>query len=117
MTPAALPSDEAERLRILHELRILDSEPEECFDAAVRLVTRLMNCPIAMVSLVDAERQWFKAVHGMEIRQTPRAEAFCADRTVRSLAHSDPSTSTKPGRTSGSRPLVAIVSTSVPGQP
>ena len=78
MTPAALPSDEAERLRVLHELRILDSEPEECFDAAVRLVTRLMNCPIAMVSLVDAERQWFKAVHGMEIRQTPRAQAFCA---------------------------------------
>src|SRR5688572_26695416 len=78
MTPAPLPIDEAERLRVLHELRILDSEPEECFDAAVRLVTRLMNCPIAMVSLVDAERQWFKAVHGMEIRQTPRAEAFCA---------------------------------------
>src|SRR5687768_743783 len=78
MTPAALPADESERLRILHELRILDSEPEECFDAAVRLVTRLMNCPIAMISLVDAERQWFKAVHGMETRQTPRDHAFCA---------------------------------------
>ncbi|MEM9379185.1 MAG: ATP-binding protein [Planctomycetota bacterium] len=75
---AALPPDEERRLEVLRDLEILDTDPEEDFDSVVRLVARLLDVPIALVSLVDTNRQWFKACYGLDTRETDRSSAFCA---------------------------------------
>jgi two-component system, sensor histidine kinase and response regulator len=75
---APLPADEPERLVALRAYDVLDSEPEQSFDDIVRLAAQVCGTPIALVSLVDAERQWFKAKVGLEPRETPRTLAFCA---------------------------------------
>jgi len=77
-TPASLPADEARRLQILIDLDLLDSPPDERFDRITRLAARLFGVPTALVSLVDAERQWFKSRVGMALEQTPRSSSFCA---------------------------------------
>ena len=66
------------RLQSLQRLEVLDSAPEESFDRIVATVTRLFHAPIALVSLVDEQRQWFKACIGMDTRQTDRSLSFCA---------------------------------------
>lgn len=76
--PAALPANEDQRLAVLHDYCILDTEPDERFDRVTALAADLLDAPIALVSLVDAERQWFKSHHGLSVRQTPRDIAFCA---------------------------------------
>jgi diguanylate cyclase (GGDEF)-like protein len=73
-----LPPDEADRLRSLHNLRVLDTPPEERFDRLTRLARRLFEVPIALVSFVDEHRQWFKSRQGMDVSETPREVAFCA---------------------------------------
>ncbi len=73
-----LPGNEAARLAALRRYRILDTPPEEAFDRFVRLAARLLGTPAAMISLVDGERQWFKARQGWTISETPRQHAFCA---------------------------------------
>ena len=77
-SPAAKPADEAERLAALRRYRILDTSPEETFDRIARLAAQIMGTPIALVSLVDDDRQWFKARYGLAAEQTPRDVAFCA---------------------------------------
>lgn len=69
---------EAVRLEALRELQVLDTTPDAAFDDLVWLATRLCETPIALVSLVDDERQWFKARVGLDVAQTPRALEFCA---------------------------------------
>ncbi|MEX2628044.1 MAG: PAS domain S-box protein, partial [Ilumatobacteraceae bacterium] len=69
--------DETARLAALARLGILDTPPEERFDRITRLATRLLGTPIALVSLVDQHRQWFKSVVGLDVRETPREVAFC----------------------------------------
>ncbi len=69
--------DEQSRVEALHQLRILDTPPEERFDRLTRLARKLFNVPIALVSLVDSERQWFKSNLGLPVRQTPREISFC----------------------------------------
>lgn len=76
--PAPLPANEADRILSLEHLGILDSEPEQGFDDVVLLATTLCDVPIALVSLVDRERQWFKACIGLDVRETHRDFAFCA---------------------------------------
>ncbi|WP_458735005.1 diguanylate cyclase domain-containing protein [Zobellella taiwanensis] len=71
------PDDEARRLQLLHELAILDSEPEEGFDALTRLAAEVTGCTIALVTLVDAERQWFKSRLGISLSETGRNISFC----------------------------------------
>ena len=71
------PPDEGERIASLHALRILDSEAEERFDRYTRLVKRLFDVPIALVTLVDLERQWFKSNQGLNAQQTSRDVSFC----------------------------------------
>lgn len=78
MTTAPLPSDEHERLAVLHQLKLLDSPPEAAFDALTRLASTLLGTPIAVVSLIDASRQWFKSNIGLDVPETSREVAFCA---------------------------------------
>ena len=78
MPPAPLPTDEAERLAALRRLGILDTPDEERFDRLVRLASASIGTPVALVSLVDEHRQWFKARVGLDATETPREMAFCA---------------------------------------
>ena len=79
MPAAALPPDEAVRLAALQRLSVLDSPPEAEFDALVQAASLVCGVPISLISLVDADRQWFKANHGLPgASQTPREQAFCA---------------------------------------
>jgi diguanylate cyclase (GGDEF)-like protein/PAS domain S-box-containing protein len=77
--PAPLPPDEAERLRRLRELAILDTAPEALFDSLASMAALLCGTPIALLSLVDEHRQWFKARVGLDdTTETHRDMAFCA---------------------------------------
>jgi len=71
------PADEKERLKTLHSLNILDTPPQERFDRLVRMAKRIFNVPIALVSLVDDKRQWFKACIGLDATETSRDISFC----------------------------------------
>lgn len=80
---APIPADEAGRVRALHEYGVLDTEAEEAFDDQVLLAAQLCQTPIALISLVDSERQWFKARVGLETRETPRHISFCGHAILR----------------------------------
>ncbi|KQQ56732.1 hypothetical protein ASF66_20890 [Pseudomonas sp. Leaf129] len=69
---------ETERLQALRSLEILDTPTEVSLDRITRLVARVLNVPIALVTLVDEKRQWFKSRVGVEILETARDDAFCA---------------------------------------
>jgi signal transduction histidine kinase len=73
-----VPTDEDARVASLHRYAILDSDPEPSFDRLARLAATLIGTPIALVSLVDETRQWFKARYGLDASETPREMAFCA---------------------------------------
>lgn len=77
MLSPALPIDEGPRLQALHGLGVLDTPPEERFDDLVQYAADALELPIALVSLVDAKRQWFKARVGLDLHQTPREVSFC----------------------------------------
>ncbi|MFP5487048.1 MAG: GAF domain-containing protein, partial [Acidimicrobiia bacterium] len=77
MIPAPQLPDEALRLAALQGLAILDTPPEERFDRLTRLARRLFDVPVALVSLVDADRQWFKSCVGVGITESPRDVSFC----------------------------------------
>lgn len=78
MQNAPLPADESSRLAELHQYEILDTPPEEGFDNLAKLAAQICGTPIALISLVDAHRQWFKAKVGIDAPGTPRDIAFCA---------------------------------------
>jgi diguanylate cyclase (GGDEF)-like protein len=73
-----LTPDEPARLAALHNLAILDTMPEQGFDDITLLAAHICEVPIALVSLVDSARQWFKSRHGLDAVETPRDIAFCA---------------------------------------
>lgn len=73
-----IPRDEPERLAELRAYRILDTPPETAFDQITALAAQICDAPIALLSLVDADRQWFKSKVGSLPAQTPREVAFCA---------------------------------------
>jgi GAF domain-containing protein len=72
-----IPSNEAERIKILRDLLILDTEPEERFDAITYYCQARFKAEIALVSLVDTDRQWFKSACGLTAKETPRDISFC----------------------------------------
>lgn len=75
---ALLPDNEAARLAALSECNILDTPVEKAFDDITHLAAYICGTPIALISLLDAERQWFKSKVGLDVAQTPRDIAFCA---------------------------------------
>jgi GAF domain-containing protein len=78
MLSVPLPSNENDRLAQLIWFQILDTPPEESFDRISRTAARVLQTPIAAVSLIDGDRQWFKSVCGLSISETPRDMAFCS---------------------------------------
>jgi diguanylate cyclase (GGDEF)-like protein len=78
MQTAPIPANEKTRVAALRLLNILDTEPEERFDRLTRMAKRIFSVPIAQVTLVDTNRQWFKSSVGMPERETPRDISFCA---------------------------------------
>jgi diguanylate cyclase (GGDEF)-like protein len=73
-----IPADEALRQRDLERIGVLNHPGDEHFERLVRLASTVLETPIALISLVDGERQWFLAHHGLEATETPREMAFCA---------------------------------------
>lgn len=77
MKAPPLPEDEEFRLEALRSLKLLDTRPDSDFDAVVVLGKELFQVPICLVSLIDNDRQWFKACIGLRVAETPRAISFC----------------------------------------
>ena len=96
------PANEVERLAALESYAVLDTPPDASLDALTALVANLLDMPIALVSLVDLERQWFKSRFGLDTLETPRSVSFCGhvvesgDRLVVNDARHDPRFSDNP---------------------
>jgi GAF domain-containing protein len=75
---APVPENEGARLEALRQYEILDTDPEESFNDLTRLAAYICNTPIALITLVDEHRQWFKARVGMSQKETSRDISFCA---------------------------------------
>tara|TARA_R110002072_G_scaffold534_6_gene4020 strand:+ start:197712 stop:199340 length:1629 start_codon:yes stop_codon:yes gene_type:complete len=78
MKKAKKPKDEEQRLKELVRFEVLDTLPEQVFDDLTLLAANICNVPIALISLVDSDRQWFKSRQGLDAEETPRDLAFCA---------------------------------------
>lgn len=75
---AAIPADELERLKVLYQYQVLDTAPEAAFDDLTYLAAQICQTPIALISLIDCDRQWFKSKIGLSVSQTHRDFAFCS---------------------------------------
>jgi GAF domain-containing protein len=73
-----IPPNEKRRLKVLWQYEVLDTVPEEVFDNLTELAARICEAPIALISLVDEKRQWFKSKVGMAVSETSRDVSFCA---------------------------------------
>lgn len=77
MKPPEFPLDEEQRLESLTSMRLLDTPVEERFERITRLAQKFFGVAMSAITLVDAERQWFKSSHGLALRQTSRESSFC----------------------------------------
>jgi diguanylate cyclase len=83
VSAAPIPDDEIHRLDTLSSYHIMDTPPDKSFDNLVRLAAEHFGMPISLVSLVDADRQWFKASVGLDAKETAREVSFCAHAILR----------------------------------
>jgi GAF domain-containing protein len=74
---APIPKNEKKRLKVLWQYEVLDTVPEEVFDDLTELAARICEAPIALISLVDEKRQWFKSKVGLTADETSRGVSFC----------------------------------------
>jgi diguanylate cyclase (GGDEF)-like protein len=77
MIPVPIPANEAERLASLHKMQILSTPAEAAFDKVTHVAQFVFKVPIALVSIIDEHKQWFKSAVGLDVRETPREESFC----------------------------------------
>ena len=77
MIVAAIPHDEEERLSALHSLGLVGSVPEDSYDGLVACAAQLCACPIALISLADRDREWFKSAIGTALTGLPRDQSIC----------------------------------------
>ena len=75
---APIPQNEKKRLKVLWQYEVLNTVPEEVFDNLTELAARICEAPIALISLVDEKRQWFKSKFGTDVTETSRDISFCA---------------------------------------
>lgn len=77
MISPGVPDNEEERLAMLYQLQILDTDKEERFDRVTRIACKLFRVPIAVISFLEADRQWMKSTQGLDIEEAPRRTSFC----------------------------------------
>jgi len=77
MLPAPIPPNEKERLEAVLELKILNTKREERFDSITKKVMDRFNVPISTISILDADREWYKSCQGTDSREGPRSTSFC----------------------------------------
>lgn len=75
--PAPVPKNEVKRLNVLWQYEVLDTVPEAIFDDLTELAALICEAPVALISLVDEDRQWFKSRVGISVTETPREVSFC----------------------------------------
>lgn len=78
MEESLIPSNEVERMELLNQLHILDTDPEDIYDGIVFLASQICQVPVSTITLIDRDRQWFKSAIGVEHRENPRIYSFCA---------------------------------------
>jgi GAF domain-containing protein len=78
MPETPLPPNEAQRLEALYSYQVLDSVQENEFDELVELAAQITGCPVASISFIDKDRQWFKASKNLPVQETHRKDAFCS---------------------------------------
>ena len=72
------PQNEVQRLAALRDFQVLDTPPQKLYDDITELAANICDMPMGLISLIDADRQWFKSRHGVTLTETPRSEAICA---------------------------------------
>ncbi len=77
MLPAPIPPNEKERLAAVLELKILNTKREERFDRITKMVLERFNVPISTISILDADREWYKSCQGLDAKEGPRSTSFC----------------------------------------
>ena len=77
MKKAPIPANEANRLKALKKIGILDTAPEQRFDRITKLATKELKVPISTISVIDEDREWFKSCQGLDISQDNRETSFC----------------------------------------